>query len=751
MPASPSSRPASPITVTWGKEQVEVSTVDRELPEPSAMDDRSKLVKAGLNSSLVSLPEDAWHAVARGAVTPETVTLQLRESQDARAGLLLEEHVDGATLRSVHSRLWLSEIFPAIQPRTGQELLGVDDPRVGGVAEDGEPQAILRYLYESPAHLRKHVQQTISATLYKNSYAESILARRVTRALIVHPVVYEFEDDSDPVYGLIARDGITRLASAWNVFAGPDLDPEDVGKLAADVLVAEQRPSVNDPVKPLTQRMALARENWRKGQRTQFTKEIASLAVDEAPPLSAIRIAQSYVVPAHITVGVRAHAREDSLNAEEVFDDALRSILASVHVEFKPWDSSAQNVEVVSRALKRVLLSRKQEGLEPVYELAVGRRKASEVSAVYGDPQIPGTGLWRAVRLLHTLTRPAISDELRNRAKEIKGERRMTDKGYASLLGPIVDHPWRSTKKSAAQQARNAWSNGGVLFKEVLADGWVPIVTDDFTTLVGPALGGSQDARLTLALAGGTALIADKILTRNVGSAVGLHRAPGKVPFRADPHKVIEGLAREDNALGLWMLAFAAQRFEDGQLPRNSGTKQALGLPGDPQSTAGAAYQHLMVDLEADDRVLREDGEPVLLLEWDVVVASDPERAALVLGTLDDDDDEDGDEGDDEDGDGGDGGNDDGRGGQWSGGAGGDAGAPEPPRDISDVRRVFRNLLSDAKVNLDLLERLGEGVTLPPVFGVETNWAELRDAAIHILSVIENHKDDYRRDEPDEG
>ncbi|MCX4783425.1 hypothetical protein [Streptomyces sp. NBC_01264] len=749
MPASPPNPPASPIIVDWGKEQVEVSTVDRELPEPSAMDDRSKLVKAGVNSSLVSLPEDAWHAVARGAVTPETVALQLRESQDARAGLLLEEHVDGATLRSVHSRLWLSEIFPAIQPRTGQELLGVEDPRVGGVAEDGKPQAILRYLYDSPAHLRKHVQQTISATLYKNSYAESILARRVTRALIVHPVVYEFEDGSDPVYGLIARDGITRLASAWNVFAGSDHDPEDVGKLAADVLVAEQRPSANDPVKPLTQRMALARENWRKTQRTLFTKAIASVAVDEAPPLAAIRIAQSYVVPAHVTVGVRSHDREDSLNAEEVFDDALRSILASVHVEFKPWDSSAQNVEVVSRALKRVLLSRKQDGLEPVYELAVGRRKASEVSEVYKDPQIPGTGLWRAVRLLHTLTRPAISDELRNRAKEIKGERRMTDKGYASLLGPIVDHPWRSTKKAAAQQARNAWSNGGVLFKEVLADGWAPIVTDDFTTLVEPALGGNQNARLTLALAGGTALIADKILTRNVGSSVGLYRVPGKVPFRADVYKVIEGLAQADNALGLWTLALAAQRFEDGRLPRNSGTKQAQGLPGDPHAASDAEYQHLAVDLEAEDRVLREDGEPVLLLEWDVVVASDQERAALVLGTQeDDDDDEDGDEGEDEgEGDGDDDGHDE----QGSGGSGGGAGVPEPPRDISDVRRVFKNLLSDAKTHLDLLERLGEGVTLPPVFGMQDNWAELRETSLHILKVIANHEGDYKQDEPEEG
>ncbi|MCF3181213.1 hypothetical protein IPZ70_14900 [Streptomyces polychromogenes] len=744
MPTSHPAAPTSPITVDWGKEQVEVSTLDRELPDASAVDDRIKVVKAGLNSSLVSLPEDAWHAVARAAVKPETVALQLRESQDTRMNLLLEEHVDGATLRSVHSRVWMSELFPAIQPRTGQELLHVGDPQVQGVAEDGKPQAILRYRYESRPHLRKHVEQTIWSTLFKNSYAESILARGVTRALIVHPVVYDFEDGTESVYGLITRDGITRLASAWKVLAGPGSDLDEVASLAAGVLVAEQQPSPNDQVRPLTQRMALARESWRKGQRVQFARDLVSVGADEIPPLSAVQIAQSFVVPAHITVGVQAHDRAASLKTEEVFDDAIRSILASVHVEFKPWDPSAQNVEVVSRALKRVLLSWKRDDLGEVYELAVGRRKASETPQVYKDPAMPGTGLWRAVRLLHTLTRSDISEDLRNRAKEIKGERRMTDKGYASLLGTIVDHPWRSTKKSAAQQARNAWSNGGVLFKEILEDGWFPIVTDDFAELVEPALAGSRNARLTLALAGGTALIADKILTRNVGSSVGRSRMPGKVPFRADVHKVIEGLAREGNALGLWTLALAAQRFEDGRLPRNSGTKQSLGLPGDPDSDSVAEYQHVAVDLEADDRVLREDGAPVLLQQWDVVVASDEERTRLVLG-LDDGADE-SEEQDDDSSD------------VWNGERGGTAadevgsrGEPEPVRSIAEVRRSFESLIAEARVQLDELQRLGEGVTLPPVFGTESTWRGLHQAASHIFAAIQNHQDDYGLEEPEEG
>ncbi|MFI6516555.1 hypothetical protein ACIBF1_13435 [Spirillospora sp. NPDC050679] len=754
----PTSEPNTPITVLWGKQQVEVSTVDSELPGASDVDDRTKLVKAGLNTPLASLPEDAWYAVARAAVTPETVALQLRESQTSRNSLLLEEHVDAATLRSVHTRVWLSELFPAIQPRTGQELLAVEDPQIQGMAEHGRPQAILRYRYQSLRHLKEHVWQTISATLHRNSYAESILARRVTRALIVHPVIYDFDDGTESVCALVARDGITRLASAWKVLAGPDSEPEAVADLAVETLLAQHQPSTSEPAKPLTRRMAQARQTRRERLHDEFTKEIAKNGADEAPSLRAIQIAQTYIVPAHITVGTQAHERA-SLNAEDAFDDALRSILASVHVEFRPWDDAAKNVEVASRALKRVLHDRSgnsqnEDGLQAVYELAIGRRRASDTPQVYGNESIPGTGLWRAVLLLHTLTRPAIFEELRSRAKEIKGDRRMTDKGYAGLLGPIIDHPWRSSKKSAAQQARNAWSNGGVLFKEVLEDGWAPMVTDDFTSLVGPALKGDQAARLTLALAGGTALIADKLLTRNVGSAVGLTRAPGKVPFRGDAHKIVEGLARRGNELGFWTLALAAQRFEDSRLPRNSGTKQQLGLPNGKDVAAEGEYQHFVVDLEAHDHLLREDGEPVMLLEWDVVVASDQERARQVLGPP----------------------SAPGADGDASNGSDANYGSADsvlPPevdktenpgeisdpapdtekpvgQQLQDEQSSLISCLAGAKTSLDKLEMLGQAVTFPPPLGTVDRWNELRETALHILNTIQNHGGDYGVDQSED-
>ncbi|UZJ30098.1 hypothetical protein [Streptomyces endophytica] len=84
-----------------------------------------------------------------------------------------------------------------MRPRTGQEVLDVDDPQVTGMDADGRPQAILRYEYRGLAHLRKYIWQTVHATLHINSYEESILAWRVTWALIVHPVVIAFTDGTE--------------------------------------------------------------------------------------------------------------------------------------------------------------------------------------------------------------------------------------------------------------------------------------------------------------------------------------------------------------------------------------------------------------------------------------------------------------------------------------------------------------------------------------------------------------------------
>ncbi|QES50643.1 hypothetical protein DEJ50_25220 [Streptomyces venezuelae] len=603
------------FTFLYENEQFTVSGFERSLPDLSSVSERGALVKAGLTSTGTALGLDSWHAVARAIVSPDSAAAQLR-AQKGRLAALIEEHVEGATLRSLHTRAWLTELFPGLQPRTGQEALPIEDPHVlGDIDDTGKPLACVVYTYRDLAHLRAHLRQTIAATRRANPdpYDQSILARRITRAVIAHPARLEFTDGSEPIDVLVVRDGITRLTSAWALLTGEDSPgPEQIARTATDLLLAE-KPQRRGMEKPRSQRMAVGRQEALAGLQAEFYQGLGS----QHPADRSVRLGQTLVVPAQITVGLRMHGAT-GLPAEEVFDDAVRSILASVHVEFKVWESAAQNVEVGSRALRRVHLSGQTETalLEGTVGLALGRRSPEELPQIFNDQRIPGTPLWRAVYLVHQLTRPEVFDQVKRHAKDIKGTRRMTTPGYAELLGPIIDLPWRGAKSATLKQARNAWANGGVLSKAVMGE-WSPVPCEDFTTLVPPALAGDRDAQRTLAVAGGTALLTDKLVTRNVGSAVG-----NTVPWRTNVDQLIAGLA--ENEEGLWLLAVAANAFDAERECANSFSPAQL-LSRDQAEM----YTIPDVDLARPDRLRRDRGgvAALALTPWRLVLASDPVRA----------------------------------------------------------------------------------------------------------------------------
>lgn len=604
------------ITFNFRGETITVSGFERTLLALSSPGDRAQLVKAGLVSSGTSLDEEAWHTVARAAVAPETAVAQLRSLKGQTPGLV-EEHVEGATLRSLHTRAWLSELFPGHQPRTGQQALPVTDPEVrGDVDDDGRPYARVVYRYRDWTHLRSYLHQTITETRHANpeAYDRSILARRITRAVIAHPCRIEFADGSESFDAIAVRDGITRLTSAWALLtSGESPAADDIADTALGVLLAEKSQRRGAASKPRSQRMALGRQSELAGLHSEFQQGVGA----GQPADRSVRLGQTLVVPAQITVGVRRHGSM-GLQAREVFDDAVRSILASVHVEFRPWEAAAQNVEVGSRAIRRVRLPGLPADnlLDGIINLALGRRRPEEVPDIFNSPETPGTPLWRAVHLVHFLTRPDVFEQVKRYAKDIKGTKVMKNAGYAELLGPIVDLPWRGTKAGSLKQARNSWANGGVLTDGVMSE-WSPAPSADFTELVSPAIEGDADARQTLAVAGGTALIADKLLTRNVGSAVG-----STVPFRANVDKVVAGLTQSEE--GLWTLAFAAQAFDAERECRNSFTKSQL-------TGRNTAHMYIVpaVDVSQEDRKRRDQGGVAYerLTQWEVVSTSDPDKA----------------------------------------------------------------------------------------------------------------------------
>ncbi|MFI7497159.1 hypothetical protein ACIBVL_01380 [Streptomyces sp. NPDC049687] len=604
------------ISFTFEGEEFTVSGFERTLPDPSTPGDRAQLVKAGLQADGAALDEDAWHAVARAIISPEAAAAQLRSAK-GQASALIEEHVEGATLRSLHTRVWLTELFPGHQPRTSQGALPVEDPEVhGDVDEQGRPYARVVYRYRDRKHLRDHLAQTIQQTRHANPnpYDRSILARRITRAVIAHPCRLEFADGDEHMDVLAVRDGITRLTSAWALLTeGTSPYADDIAATALRMLTAEKTQRRGSAERSLSQRMALGRQEALNGLLAEFQR-----GVNQPQPADrSVRLGQTLVVPAQITVGIHRHGSA-GLSAEEVFDDAVRSILASIHVEFRHWEAAAQNVEVGSRAISRVRLPGLPQNslLDGIIGLALGRRKPEDLPAVFGRNDIPGTPLWRAVYLTHFLTRPEVLEQVKKFAKDIKGTSQMKTSGYAELLGPVIDLPWRGYKAGSLQQARNAWANGGVLTKKVLSD-WQPTPSQDFIDLVEPALKGNNHARQTLAVAGGIALIADKLITRNVGSAVGK-----TVPFRANTDQIVAGLAESEE--GLWSLAFAARAFEAKRECLNSFTDAQL-LARNPADM----YTIPAVDLTAPDKVARDAGGRAVqpLDQWTVVALSNPDKA----------------------------------------------------------------------------------------------------------------------------
>ncbi|MGP4001564.1 hypothetical protein [Streptomyces sp. 8N706] len=606
-----------PVTLKVGDEFLTVTNFGRELPTPSDVRERSKLVRAGEKNPYCGLPQDAWHALSRAVVHPAALAAQLQHQP------VIEERVGGATLSSVNGRIWLTEAFPLVQPRIGQDPHSETAPEIEGeLTDDGIPQAMLVYRFRDRDHLKGYLRQTIIATRSANKqYDESILARQITRAIVAHVARLEFSDGTEPIYVLVVRDGITRVVSAWGALCGEGATPEEIADRADEVLLAE-KPARRGTQQPLSQRMGLGRHGELDKLRAAF---IAGLS-DSVPTEEAVRIGQTLVLPAQIAVGLQVHPGGTGLPPSEVFDDAIRSILSSIHVEFGMWDSAAQNAEIGSRALKRTKLegvpNNSGISLTDVYQLAVGQYGPDQTPKVFNDPALPGNELWRAVCLVHFLTRADVYEVMKRHVKAISGKQKLYRKSYADILGPIIDQPWRSAKKQTLRQARNAWSNGGVLTKEVMDVDWQPQPCSDFTNLLEAAQADDPDARLTLAVAGGIALITDKLLTRNVGSAVGK-----TVPFRADVDDVISDLSRADNKAGLMLLAHAADRFEAQRVAVNSFTdKQLL---NDDDETETDRYTLIDIDPDTEDGIARDGtGAPRRLAEYRVVQLSNPQRAA---------------------------------------------------------------------------------------------------------------------------
>ena len=606
--ANSPSAPTGPLTLQVdADEPLAIVNFLSSLPTATSLKDRLSLVKAGSASSL-ALSEDTWHSIARAVVQADVAAALVK------GGLLIEEVVETATVQSLMAWILLNEIVPLIQPRTKDELASGKEPAITGDLDgDGDPTANITLRFKDFAHLTEHIAHVIRTTRRAGAkYENSILARRVSRPILVHPATITFDDGSDPIEVLTVRDGITRVVSSWAARIPGKPAPEDVAALMVGSLLAV-RAARGTKASTRTQDHARGREAVTDTMRAEFAAGMAG----GSPSERAIRLGQTFTVPAQIIVGI-VPGKDSPVAPAHAADDAIRAVVAAIHVEFKCWTDTAADVEVMDRALGRV--AHAGELGEKVAELATGVRDSSDLQAIFTDGSIPETELWRAVYLVAYLCSPPAFWGVKRELRALTGLTRIEDKRYVEMLAPIIDRAWRGPKHHTLKQSRAAWGNGGPIPHAILGADWDPVPTRDFTTLVPLAVAGDENARRTLQVAGGIALVTDKVLTSNTGSKL----SGGLVPYRADVHTVVQGLGSTE--AGLWLLAHAANAFNANQTAISAYTQAQL--TEDP-ALARAAYSIGRPDASNPAELANDNaGSLVPLVEYEVLSTSDPVRTA---------------------------------------------------------------------------------------------------------------------------
>jgi hypothetical protein len=601
---SPAVAPDNRPTLIIGGEPVAITNFRSSLPPPPSASDRVAFVRAATNAGL-RLDDDGLHAVARTLVDPHTAAVAVRSN------LITEEVVGPASLKALHGHVYLTEILPGLQPRAGAAASAVSLPKVIGCLDgNGDPEAMLSLVFRDHEHLAAYLAQVVGQTrTMGRDYAASILTRRVSQPVLLHPGWIDFEDGSEGFAISVARDGLTRIVSSWAA-QHPDLSVDELADEMVTALLATK--SARKTGDSQTSMRARGRAAVLQDLRVRFAQGTNGAHPNE----DAIRIGQTLILPAKTLVSIE-NIGPVGVAAEQQFDDAVQALVASMHGEFQPWEDSAADAAAIQRALPRAVFD--DEFDAAVAELAVGRREVKDVPEIFGFED-PATPLWRAVWLAAWFCTPGEFEAVKRHLRDLLGVSKMFKKTYVEHLMTLIDLPWRYSKAANRQQAARAWGNGGPIPHDIIGEDWTPVPTEDFTTLVPKALAGDDAARYTLMVAGGIALVTDKILLSNTGSAF----TSGLVPFRSNVNDVVADLGRAENVAGLWQLARAANAFRADRRATNSFTPQeALRRPPGPDS-----YTVPAVDPRNPAALLYDNANAVRpLTTYHLVYLSNPERA----------------------------------------------------------------------------------------------------------------------------
>lgn len=568
--ATSTEAPTSAITIRVGREDIEVK---RLAPEPSSQlqmpRHEATFIKAFERAHeaghLPTTPDEQMiRAFSRATIeTPKALVGRI----EAGVTTLSTDIADVSVVRTTVSCLG---VLPGDQPRgaaTGGRVTQVPDP-VENVAESEALDGLRVLTFKDPQHLRAWSADAIARSLErakKRGRPSDIGATGTRRPISASMVRIDFEDGTESQWVLMASDGISRLSvCAASILGVIDKKPEEAAKVVAAALIPDNLDEASRP-HDLVRAMAKHHAQWVAHYLAHVT--------EDGPDEEGVRVRQYLSLPADVYL----LAVDSETGQPHEMESAMQGIVSDTHTDVDGWAPEDQARHTVIRALTQMV----EDGHigEEFYRLCTGRAPATVSDEIFEPEEGVSADrvlLRRAVTILAVLLDGNTYTTFKRALRQFSTHGRLDLAKTVNYVAPLVCEPW-----GTAKPITKAWGYGGAVPPALSSISLIPTHPADYLDLVKVALDKedpdkAEDARVELALAGGTALLADGVLSAALVGGAGGSKEP--ISFRGPVNAAVDALTRTED--GLIILALAANHFspsveaDKARLPQIDHTKE---------------------------------------------------------------------------------------------------------------------------------------------------------------------------------
>ncbi|QBF47637.1 hypothetical protein [Janibacter limosus] len=553
----------SDVSIRVGREEV---AVKRLAPEPATyaplarheaqfLRSFDRAEAAGLISN--APPEGMVRAFARSiAEDPKRVVDRL----ETGITMLSTDIADVSVLRTVFSCF---AVLPGDQPRGaasgGRPTQAPDPIEDSDAAEDH--LGLRTLVFEDLEHLRRWCADSIGRSLVrakKRGRPLEIAATGTRRPISVSMVRVQFEDGTPEQWVPMASDGISRLSVCLaGVLDLVDKDTTVAAKSIVETLIPTNVLTASSRSNDLVRRM--------QRQHHKHVEVYEGRVTEDGPDERAISIRQFLSLPADVYL-LATHTESGEPHAME---SAMQGVVSDTHTGVDGWAPEDQARHTVVRALTKMLDN--GDITDAFHGLCTGRVDPEvvdeQIHPSHDDVDNSKVLLRRAVSIMAVLGSQTTYDVLKRNLREFGGHQRLTLNQVVEYIAPLVCEPWGTDKPMT-----KAWNYGGPVLPELRSAVLEPTHPADYLDLVELIFDKDADedeveaAALELALAGGTALLADGVLTTAVVGGSGGSKS--KLDYRGAINTTIGSLTATEE--GLTLLAIAANTFKPAQKAEKS-------------------------------------------------------------------------------------------------------------------------------------------------------------------------------------